>query len=460
MSSDVQEQHGTAKSASGGCCSCGEQSEGASTAPTEDVFTTDKEGNQRRIVTEGDSDTETELDRSPGPRPDLENVSEEAWTSNLLPDADVDNDTAMSGLGEEQQLEPIEVDDEAEVDLLSIYPSRAFDAVTSNSSTRSIYPGDIDYVDENGRRYVGDFSMPNDEDEQFRMFLLHQVYLHLFDHQLTTVELDNPTLILDIGTGTGFWAIAIAMEYPKCDVIGTDLSDIQDTNMPHNLEFEVDDCHIEWDRPPTDLVHLRNMSGLIDDWSFIYNQAYTCLKPGGYIELLDFLAPGEAADTWLEHFAADSPIHQLMEGVQEVARLTGRQFDADHLSTEMLSAAGFVEIEIDDDRVQLDPDEPVGKWWTGVCLLWTEAAYLRLLTRVLGWDPKETKELIKAVNDEVQRIMTDPATQDDFAVKFRRAKARKPLDAPWPMPHSAVASVYDVTSGVQNDVDSADVRAG
>lgn len=35
--------------------------------------------------------------------------------------------------------------------------------------------------------------------------------------------------MLDLGTGTGIWAIDFADEYPSANVIGTDLSPIQPT---------------------------------------------------------------------------------------------------------------------------------------------------------------------------------------------------------------------------------------
>lgn len=60
---------------------------------------------------------------------------------------------------------------------------------------------------------------------------------------------DNQALILDIGTGTGIWAIEMAEMFPKALVIGTDLSPVQPSNrqwIPPNCRFEVDDAEREW----------------------------------------------------------------------------------------------------------------------------------------------------------------------------------------------------------------------
>ena len=47
--------------------------------------------------------------------------------------------------------------------------------------------------------------------------------------QLFNAPIDKPKRILDIGTGTGIWAIEVADQYPETEIIGTDLSATQPT---------------------------------------------------------------------------------------------------------------------------------------------------------------------------------------------------------------------------------------
>jgi methylase of polypeptide subunit release factors len=50
-------------------------------------------------------------------------------------------------------------------------------------------------------------------------------------------SLTSPQKALDIGTGTGVWALDFADKYPNCDVTGTDISPIQPSLVPPNLRL-------------------------------------------------------------------------------------------------------------------------------------------------------------------------------------------------------------------------------
>ena len=52
--------------------------------------------------------------------------------------------------------------------------------------------------------------MPNDETEQSRLDLYHHVFGLLLGGKLYTAPLDHPQRVLDVGTGTGLWAIDFA----------------------------------------------------------------------------------------------------------------------------------------------------------------------------------------------------------------------------------------------------------
>jgi methylase of polypeptide subunit release factors len=56
------------------------------------------------------------------------------------------------------------------------------------------------------------------------MDLNHEYMLELLQGELHKSPIGkNPQRILDVGTGTGIWAIDMADRYPSAEVLGTDL---------------------------------------------------------------------------------------------------------------------------------------------------------------------------------------------------------------------------------------------
>lgn len=60
-----------------------------------------------------------------------------------------------------------------------------------------------------------------------RLDLQHHVIRLLLNDELHLAPLQDPRRILDIGTGTGLWAIEMGDRFPNAQIIGTDLSPTQ-----------------------------------------------------------------------------------------------------------------------------------------------------------------------------------------------------------------------------------------
>ena len=304
-------------------------------------------------------------------------------------------------------------------------------------SSRTLYAEEVEFVTENGREYVGDYFQPVDQTEQTRQYVMHQVYLKLFDLSLTTVPLDGPTYILDIGTGVGEWAIGIAEKYPDCEVFGTDIAPIQPTHqVPFNVEFHIENAEDEWIRPAdtVDLVHIRNMAGAISDWRFVYQQAYNCIRPGGWLEVLDF-DDYHADNNFMSFYPPGSPMHTLERGIQEAGQKAGRPFGIQHMNPDLLSEAGFVDINEAVHDLGIGPRESssYGNFWLFCYVTGIETFCLRLLTSVLGWEADYVRDLCTKAAQETRELSENP-TKDGFAVKLRVLTARKPLTPKRTMP--------------------------
>ncbi|EEH46828.2 uncharacterized protein PADG_02926 [Paracoccidioides brasiliensis Pb18] len=147
-----------------------------------------------------------------------------------------------------------EEEEEAEAGSTSDYHSELGeeDLIPLTPSVTDYLHGLHKLIKQHGRTYhafcEGKYHLPNDELEKDRMDMVHRIYeLALGELFLAPIS-DNPRDILDMGTGTGIWAIECADNYPSALVRGNDLSPIQPFFVPSNCVFEIDDFE-EWGLP-------------------------------------------------------------------------------------------------------------------------------------------------------------------------------------------------------------------
>lgn len=63
------------------------------------------------------------------------------------------------------------------------------------------------------------YLLPNDENEQDRLDILHELILTLMDRKLFLSPINNPGRALDLGTGTGIWAIDFGKDKTESDLL-------------------------------------------------------------------------------------------------------------------------------------------------------------------------------------------------------------------------------------------------
>jgi SAM-dependent methyltransferase len=157
--------------------------------------------------------------------------------------------------------------------------------------------------------------------------------------------LSNPQRILDIGTGTGQWSIEIADEFPEAEVQATDLSPIQPTDVPENLQFFIDDAREEdWGVPPGhfDYVHTRVLVGCFPDFGDIIRKGFLYTKPGGYMESQEIMSIPFCDDGTMP---ADWPFLEWSKIVHEAAVTAERPVDIANRLKGWYEQAGFVDVQ-------------------------------------------------------------------------------------------------------------------
>jgi len=260
----------------------------------------------------------------------------------------------------------------------------------------------------------------------------HHIYLMLLDNRLFLAPIaPDPQNVLDIGTGTGIWAIDFADSWPSAQVIGTDLSPIQPTCVPPNVLFEIDDAAEEWTFPKEsfDYIHVRGLFGSLRDWPAFYRQVLAHLKPGGYYEQMECSVYCHAEDGTSP---PGSPLRRWGELFNEAGIRTGKTVNVIDHQYQWLKDAGFEDVR--EHRFRM-PDGPWPSARTEQGKKLKEIGRLRLLeveTGMEGWSMALFTRVLGMSYEEVQLFLLEmrKAWRDKREHGFTRVGVvygRKPL---------------------------------
>jgi ubiquinone/menaquinone biosynthesis C-methylase UbiE len=153
-----------------------------------------------------------------------------------------------------------------------------------------------------GRQYLADapYFLPKDEQEVNRLDFQHYLFrLALKGNYAAPIE--APANILDVGTGTGRWAMELAALFPAANVIGLDVvpppAD-ETASLGYGLDRRPDNYvyvqgnvldGLPFPDATFDFVHQRLLVAALpeDRWPWVVGELLRVTRPEGWVELLE-----------------------------------------------------------------------------------------------------------------------------------------------------------------------------
>ncbi|KAF7556738.1 hypothetical protein G7Z17_g1251 [Cylindrodendrum hubeiense] len=267
------------------------------------------------------------------------------------------------------------------------------DTTDGESSTASLNSSILDYRRENGRTYHkfhdGQYHFPNDEAENERLDMQHHIFYLTLNGKLGLAPPNEANFklgrVLDLGTGTGIWAMDFGEEHP---------------------EAEIDDFEEEWTySKPFDYIHSRMNNSSISNWEEYIRKSFDHLAPGGYVEFQEFTLPLSDDGTLTENHALYKAMHHLGEAA---AKLNHSFIDLNTIKP-MLEKAGFRDIHeyhykwASNTWPRDAHFKEVGAWNYQNIVTGLQGFLMAALTRGLGWKAEEVDVLAA----EAKRNMRD-----------------------------------------------------
>ncbi|KAF7374735.1 S-adenosyl-L-methionine-dependent methyltransferase [Mycena sanguinolenta] len=146
-----------------------------------------------------------------------------------------------------------------------------------------------------------------------RLDTVHTTIARYFGNELGPAPLNGlrPSKVLELGCGTGTWAIQAAKQFPGAQVVAVDQFPLPDRNLPPNMTFHQADLQkLEFEDGTFDIVHARLVMVHVADGPGTLLRTSRLVKPGGLllIEDLDAISVTKAGGPATRRF-----VHKYQE---------------------------------------------------------------------------------------------------------------------------------------------------
>lgn len=231
-------------------------------------------------------------------------------------------------------------------------------------------------------------------------------------HKTILPDTSEKINIMDIGTGTGVWALAMAKRWPNANVIATDLTlPPRRDDTPSNISFIQHNANdSEWPFEKFHFIHARMVDAGVHDWPAFRATCFRHLVPGGRLELGHVAEPARSKLPEFDTPSA-SPYLNLMHLVMLASKKGGLDYDVSSKHPQGLKDVGFEEVEETSilwplgSWPQNDDERKIGVLSLKNTLLFIDTAAKFILTHQNFMGDKEANDAVQAGRDDL--LQTD-----------------------------------------------------
>ena len=215
--------------------------------------------------------------------------------------------------------------------------------------------------------------------------------------------------VLDVGTGSGVWAMEFARNNPSTQVTGIDLSAIQPTtSVPDNCQFQIANAEKDWDFPNSfDFIHSRLLLLGMHDWLAYFRRCFNHQKPGGWVEAQEVNYPLCCDDG---SAGSDSAVMRWGKLMYEAMAISGLDPAPGDNFKRHLSNEGFTNVNEKLTTWACSPwpeDEngkEIGSLQRRNILMMLEGVTTMVFMKSFGWTKQEVDALLEGVRKDLDDL--------------------------------------------------------
>ncbi|KAH9918272.1 S-adenosyl-L-methionine-dependent methyltransferase, partial [Fomitopsis serialis] len=181
-----------------------------------------------------------------------------------------------------------------------------------------------------------------------RLDSVHSAFTSYFGGRLSLAPLQGASVkrVLELGSGSGAWAIEASRLFPQAEVVAVDLFPIPDRTVPSNLRFLQHDLTqpLPFAKESFDVIHARLIMIHLPDVEKVLERTIELLKPGGWLLIEDPDEDAHDTDRGCRTLVQNCPLVRLL---QDIMRSKGADpCVARRLETLIQSSEQFDEVNV------------------------------------------------------------------------------------------------------------------